>query len=47
MELARLKQYLTSTLAEEIEARHFNGESRETAFQKLEEICATANIQLG
>ncbi len=46
MELARLKQHLTSTLAEQIEARHFNGESRETAFQQLEEICATANIQL-
>jgi pilus assembly protein CpaF len=42
----KVKNYLATVLAQEMEARPFEGEPRQAAMQRLDAICASANIRL-
>jgi pilus assembly protein CpaF len=44
--LEKLKQYLLSTLTQELEERPLSGDPRQAAFNELDRICTGANIQL-
>ena len=44
--LEKLKQYLGSTLTQELNDRPLSGDPRQAAFKELDRICANANIQL-